>query len=330
MIARCARCQGTFTTDRFGQQTCPHCGSELLLSDPNAPAGAPPAEPPPPPPPEPPAGALPPPPAGAGGPPPPPPPPAGFGPGAGGWPPPPPGGWGRAPPPVPPGPGLASPFAERKTRGFLAGFFETWKLVATQPQEFFRRVRIDQSGTAILFGVVATTVGNAVAGLYSYLSGAQAGAAFEKMMEGLPEQQAHFVRAYLEALPALTLAQIVLTPILAVVGIYVTSAILHLLLMLFRGANRGFDATITVVAYAGGLNLLNALPVCGGVLALVWALVVLVAGLAESQRCGQGKAAAAVLVPAALACVCCCAALGLSFPFLKGLGEAAKQGTTNL
>ena len=26
MLARCARCQGTFTTDRFGRQTCPHCG----------------------------------------------------------------------------------------------------------------------------------------------------------------------------------------------------------------------------------------------------------------------------------------------------------------
>ncbi|HEX9051556.1 MAG TPA: YIP1 family protein, partial [Anaeromyxobacter sp.] len=41
MIARCARCQGTFTTDRFGRQICPHCGSELLLADPNAPAPGP-------------------------------------------------------------------------------------------------------------------------------------------------------------------------------------------------------------------------------------------------------------------------------------------------
>src|SRR5512133_2238025 len=48
MIARCARCQGTFTTDRFGVQRCPHCGSELLLSDPNVPpAGGEPPRPPP-------------------------------------------------------------------------------------------------------------------------------------------------------------------------------------------------------------------------------------------------------------------------------------------
>ena len=37
MIARCARCQGTFQTDTFGRQRCPHCGAELLLADPNAP-----------------------------------------------------------------------------------------------------------------------------------------------------------------------------------------------------------------------------------------------------------------------------------------------------
>jgi hypothetical protein len=333
MIARCARCQGTFTTDRFGLQTCPHCGSELLLSDPSAPPGSPPPQPgaAPPVPPAPPAGAPPAaPPAESGAlPPPPPPPPGGSGP-PGGWPPPPPGGWAPYPPPPPPGPDLPSPFAERKTRGFLAAFFETWKLVATQPQDFFRKVRADQTGTAILFGVVATTVGNAVAGLYGYLSGAQSLAAFEQWMGNVPEEQAQLFRRYFEALPALTLAQVVLTPILAVVGIYLAAAVLHLLLMLFRGAGRGFDATLTAVAYAAGLNLLNAVPVCGAILAAVWGLVALVVGLGEIQRCGPGKAAAAVLAPVALACVCCCA-FGLSLPaFLKGAAEAAKQGTTDL
>ncbi|HYG70330.1 MAG TPA: YIP1 family protein, partial [Anaeromyxobacteraceae bacterium] len=47
MLARCARCQGTFSTDHFGLQTCPHCGAELMLSDPNAPKGAQPPAPPP-------------------------------------------------------------------------------------------------------------------------------------------------------------------------------------------------------------------------------------------------------------------------------------------
>jgi hypothetical protein len=332
MIARCARCQGTFTTDRFGLQTCPHCGSELLLPDPNpakpgaaaepaAPAELPAPAPPPPPPHAPP-------PEGAAAPPPPH--PAGAGPG--GWSPPPPGGWPPPPPPPPrepPAPQeLPAPFRDRKTIGFLRAFFSTWKLVALEPQRFFGRVRVDQTVTALLFGVVASTVGNLVAGVYALLSGAATSEAFQPMIERLPEDQAEFLRFYAESLPALTVAQMLLTPILAVIGIYVVAALLHLALLVLRGAGRGFDATLTAVAYAAGLNILNAVPGCGALLSVVWGVVVLVVGLGAIQRCGTGKAFAAVLAPAALACVCVCAAIGVSAPFLKALGEAARQGGT--
>jgi hypothetical protein len=334
MIARCARCQGTFTTDRFGLQSCPHCGSELLLSDPNAPqppaSAQPPGGPPaggPPQPPQPPAGAPPPqpPPPAAGGLPPAAPPPGGWPP-----PPPPPGGFGAYPPGAGgAGPEVASPFAERRQRGFFAAFYETWKLVATQPQQFFRRVRIDQTGAAILFGVIAATVGNAMSALYNWLSGQQALVAMQSVLEKVPEEQARFMRMYMGFFTGtMTLAQVVLSPILTLVFIYVGAGILHLLLMLFRGARRPFDATLTAVAYANGLNLLLVVPGCGSLLALVWGLVVLIIGLGEIQRCGSGKAAAAVLAPAALVCVCCCAAFGLTVPsFLKGMEGAARQGT---
>lgn len=332
MIARCARCQGTFTTEHFGLQTCPHCGSELLLSDPNAPPGAqPPSQPAPPPPraAEPPRPPATPPPSGTL-PPPPPPPPGGYGPAPGGWPPPPPGpgGWAQVPPPGarPPAPGeLPAPFAERKARGFFASFLETWKLVATRPQEFFRRVRVDQAGAAVLFGVIASTVGNAIAALYNLASGP---AAVRELVERMPEEQAGFWRAYVEFMSGGAIwGSILLTPILTVVLMYVAAGVVHLLLVLFRGANRPFDATLTVVAYAHGLNLLLAVPGCGFVLAAVWGLVSLVIGLGEAQRCGTGKAAAAVLAPAALVCVCCCGVASLSLPaILKGLQDAATQG----
>lgn len=229
-----------------------------------------------------------------------------------------------------PGFELPSPFAERKQRGFFAAFFETWKLVATQPEQFFRRVRIDQTGSAILFGVIASTVGNMVAALYSSLSSQQALLAMQGIAEKLPADQARFMRMYMGLLSGgMTLAQVVLSPILTLVFMYVGAGILHLLLALFRGAKRPFDATLTVVAYANGLGLLLAVPVCGGILALVWSLVVLIIGLGETQRCGSGKAAAAVLAPMALACVCACAVIGISAPaLLKGLEGAANQGTT--
>ena len=39
-----------------------------------------------------------------------------------------------------------APFAERATRGFFGSFFETWKLALLRSQDFFRRVRVDQTG----------------------------------------------------------------------------------------------------------------------------------------------------------------------------------------
>ena len=322
MIARCARCQGTFTTDRFGLQRCPHCGSELLLADPNAPPPAPPPagetaaapeqggrppEPPPPPAPPPP-----------GAPPPPPPPPGGFGP-PGAWGPPggqlPPGGWGPPPPPQRPrGPETAAPFAERKTRGFFAAFAETFKLVATQPREFFSRVRVDQPGSAVLFGVLAYTVGSMFQALYGLVTGSQMAVLMERVVENVPDEQARMVRTLIgTASGAGTAIQVALTPLFAVAFIYVASGIVHALLVLFRGANRGFGATLTAVAYAFGLNLLLVVPACGGLIALVWTGVALVIGLGETQRCGPGKAAAAVFAPTLLVCVCACfaGALGL-------------------
>jgi len=336
MLARCARCQGTFTTDRYGRQTCPHCGSELLLPDPAAPAGAPEAAPPQ----QPPQPPQPPPPAHGGGPglPPPSVPPPGYGP-PGGWGPPPPpgGGWGGYPPPPggppgPAGPEAPSPFAERRERGFFSAFFETWKLVATQPQQFFARVRIDQTGTAILFGVIASTIGNVASSIYGYFSGQQAIVAMQQVLQRIPEDQARFVRMYMQAMSGSSIvAQAVLSPLLTLIFIYLGAGILHLLLKLFRGAGRRFDATLTVVAYVHGLLLLLAVPGCGGLIAFVWGLVAVIIGLGAAQRCSTGKAAAAVLAPAALLCVCCCGALGLTVPaLLKGAQDAARQQPTNL
>ena len=192
-------------------------------------------------------------------------------------------------------------------------------------------MRIDQTGSAILFGEIASTVGNVASSIYAYFSGQQALVAMRQVMENLPADQGRLLRLYGETMSGgAILAQIVLSPLITVILVYLGAAVLHLLLMLFRGANRGFDATLTVVAYASGLLLLLALPGCGGLLAGVWGLVATIVGLGAIQRCGAGKAAVAVLAPAALLCVLCCGIAGLAFPaLLKALQEAGKhtQGT---
>jgi glycerol-3-phosphate acyltransferase PlsY len=44
------------------------------------------------------------------------------------------------------------------------------------------------------------------------------------------------------------------------------------------GAPRGFDSTLTVVGYAAGIGILQAVPMCGGLIALVWFAVAVIIG----------------------------------------------------
>jgi hypothetical protein len=331
MLARCARCQGTFTTATFGLQTCPHCGSELMLADPSGASPPPPASPAasPPPPSTPPPPTAPPDPAAEGAAPPGPPP---------GWPgspPPPPTGWGPLhPPPPPTWTELPSPFAERSSRGFFAAFLETFKLVGTQPADFFRRVRIDQTGAALLFGVVGSTVGNWASLLFGAMTRAVTVNQLQARISELPPEAARFIQQFASTIegltsPTATAVQMLLAPLLSLVSIYLAAGVVHLVLMLFKGAGRGFDATLTVVAYASGLYLVMAVPQCGGLIAVVWYLAVLIIGIGEAQRCGPGKAALGVFAPALLVCACCCG-VGLlggagAWSAIQQAAEAARQ-----
>ena len=196
------------------------------------------------------------------------------------------------------GPEQPSPFAERRQRGLFSSFVQTFKLVAMQPGAFFRRVRVDQPGARCCSGSSPTRSARSSRG-YSLATGSRVAEVLESVAENMPEEQARYVRMYVESLSgASTVAQIVLAPLAAVIAMYVFAAIVHGILLLFRGAPRGFDATLTAVGYAFGLNLLLVVPGCGGFLALVWAAVAMIVGLGETQRCGTGKSTLAVLSPA--------------------------------
>ncbi len=233
------------------------------------------------------------------------------------------------PPPPPPAAevNVPSPFAERKQRGFFGSFFETWKLVCIEPQKFFGRVRIVQVGTAILFGVLAAWVGGAVAAIFGWLSGMSSMAMLRQFAQNMPSEGAEVLNELSVVMGGgFALGQIVLQPVVTLIAIFITAGLLHLFLLMFRGAGRGFEATLTVVAFSFAVQLLQAVPGCGGLIAAVWQAVILIVGLAAAQRCGVGKAAAAVLLPLVLVCCCVCAVGAMMATwigaFLQRLGQA--------
>jgi len=114
----------------------------------------------------------------------------------------------------------------------------------------------------------------------------------------------------------------VCTPFLIIAGLFVWTGLLHLLLLLVRGAQNGFEATFRVVAYGYGANIFLAIPFCGGVLSILWTVVLAIIGLKEAHGTSGGKAGFAVLFPLVL---CCAAAVLFSLLVLGTV--AASFGT---
>lgn len=318
MRARCYRCQNTFETDRFGTQACPSCGGEIYLPDPSAPAAGSGEQGQP--------GSQPFPPAGVGGP--------GWGGSPQGWAPPSSNAtrWTTLPPaaaPLPPE--ESAPFAERARRGVLSSFVETWKLAAVEPARFFRQVRISEVRAAVFFGTIALTLGNWASLLFGYMTASATAGLMAEIARRVGEGRVDAL-PILQLMQGITLrslaVQMLLTPLLALAGLYLTAGLFHVLLLIVRGAPRGFDATLTLVGYASGIFLLRALPVCGGLVATVWFMVAAIQGLAEIQRCGIGKAAFGVLMPVALLFLCACAA-GV-FIGMAGLAGMGGHGAGNV
>jgi hypothetical protein len=221
---------------------------------------------------------------------------------------------------VPPSPPEEpAPFARRVELGRFSAFAQTWKLASLEPQRFFRSVRVDRPWSAVLFGVVAVTVSQWFDAAYNYLIGASMLGVIEQLMQSAPS--ASFDPGWIRIMfgvPVL-LGRVLAAPVVAFAGLYLTAALFHLILLVFRGAGRGFDATLTAVGYASGVLLLGAVPMCGGLVASIWFLVLAIIGLAEVQRCGPGKAAAAVFLPGLLFCLCCCGGLLTFLGTLRGI-----------
>jgi hypothetical protein len=233
-----------------------------------------------------------------------------------------------APPPPAPIPELPSPFADRGRRGLVAGYLETWKLAALEPERFFRHVRIDQVGPAIGFGLGSLVVGLLFSALYGrLLQRVFMGWAGRMGGHGAAQPRIPLVE-WIQGHPSSAqVMQIAFNLVLFFVAVLV----IHLMLLLFRGGQRGFDATLTVAGYSCAPWLLLVLPAPGltSLVAAIWQLVLLVIGLAAAHRTTGGKAAAAVLIPVflGLCCVCCGA---ISWGMQLGLEAAQSGGTTNL
>src|SRR2546430_2743448 len=89
--------------------------------------------------------------------------------------------------------------------------------------------------------------------------------------------------------------------------------LVHVCSMIVGGATQPFETTFRVLAFShGSTGPLQMIPVCGGMIAGVWALVCNCIGLARAHETDTGRAVLAVFLPVI---VCCGGGLLVAFMF---------------
>lgn len=197
---------------------------------------------------------------------------------------------------------------EDPNNSLFNGLFETVKLLAMNPGEAFRRMPVTGGiGRPLFYAIAVGWVSIAIAVFWNVL--------FQGMW--LPFLESMDDVAGMGAMYGLTigwgLMMVVLAPLFVIIGVFIAAAILHLMLMIVGSASNGFEATVRVVCYTQTAQLAGIIPLCGGLVALIWTAILYVTGFSIAHRTTQGKAIVAVLLPLVLCCV-----MGVIFALVAG------------
>src|SRR5438094_3630617 len=185
------------------------------------------------------------------------------------------------------------PWDHRQERGFFNAFVETLVMVLTKPGEAFTAMKREGGlGEPLIYALIGGCVGGVVSFLFSL--GLQSIGLFGDR---------HNTFAAMAGMGIGSVLIVVLIPLAIVIVLFIGSAIVHLCLMIVGGANQSFETTFRVLAFThGSTGPLQMIPVCGGVVAGVWALVCNCIGLARAHETDTGRAVLAVFLPLIVCC----------------------------
>jgi hypothetical protein len=169
----------------------------------------------------------------------------------------------------------------------LNSFVEIVRGVVFQPQAFFTGLpRQGSLLSPLVFALVCTEISVLLVGLLTFLDvpggitwlfGARGNQGFLAFLGGL-----------------------VIAPIAAAVGVFLTALVTHLLVILVVGSGHsGFGATFRIVAYSSVTSLVGWIPFIGWIFSL-YRLYLATVGIREMHATTTGKALLVVVLPAIL------------------------------
>jgi hypothetical protein len=181
-----------------------------------------------------------------------------------------------------------SPLSDQETRpqGFWKGLYQAAKAALFYPGRFFRDMLSGRGiREALAFGLLFGSVGAMFGWFWQFLM------LFEKF---------RLIAEYFMGqvtLGILFVGILVLVPLFVVLEILFSTCILHVTLLIVRGAGHGFDATFKVMAYSQASQILGLIPFVGGLIGWFWQLVIRIIGLKEIHQTTYLRVIMAFLLP---------------------------------
>ncbi len=181
----------------------------------------------------------------------------------------------------------------------VGSFADVVRRVVLQPQAFF--AGLPRQGSLLgplVFALICTEISVLLVGLLTFL--------------GVPGGATTLVGAGGDQGFLAFLGGLVVAPIAAAVGVFLTALVTHLLVMVVVGSgNSGFGATFRVVAYSSVTSLAGWVPFVGWLFSL-YRLYLATVGIREMHATTTGKALLVVLLPAVLVLVLVVVVVGAS------------------
>lgn len=183
---------------------------------------------------------------------------------------------------------------ERQKLGIIPATIESIRQILTQPGKTFSNM--PRSGgflPPLYFHIFLSWLGVIAASIYQGIWFMVNPAALEKELNGVS----------LGLFWAILAGILIIMPIVLAALAFISTGILHVLLMITGGARHSFETTFRVYCYsAGAAGILQLIPFCGGVIYSVWYLICVIIGLAKAHETETWKSALAVLLPVLLCC----------------------------
>jgi hypothetical protein len=196
-------------------------------------------------------------------------------------------------PPMPPSSGARTGPPWELPGSFFQRWLDTAKSILLDPQGGFRNVR-RTGGLGAPLSYYAVGAAPAIIG---YLLFSMLGMGMGMMGGGSDAVAGAAIMG------GSMIGGLIMVIVMYLVGFFLGSGIIHLVLSLLGGARHGYEATVRSIAYSFGSALpIGLIPMCGAIGGL-WALVCLIFGLAEMQETTPVKAAIAIFAPGLLCCV---------------------------